>query len=49
LEKDQEEEELQKEMEKERLDSMNSLLDRVETIRKHQLTIQQSLRDIAGN
>lgn len=47
LEKDSEEEELQREVEKKRIDDMNVLLERVETIRKHQLMIQQSLRDIA--
>lgn len=47
LEKDAEEEKLQAEVEKERIDTMNNLLERVETIRKHQLTIQQNLRDIA--
>ena len=47
LEKDAEEEEMQQQIEKERIEAMNSLLERVETIKKHQLRIQQTLRDVA--
>lgn len=46
LEKDAEEDQLQQEIETERIQTMNNLLERVEKIRKHQLTIQQNLREV---
>lgn len=48
LEKDSEEEELQLQIERERIDAMNSLLERVEMIKKHQLKIQQTLREVSS-
>ena len=49
LEKDTSEDELHLQIEKERIDAMNSLLERVEMIKKHQLKIQQTLREISGD
>jgi hypothetical protein len=48
LEKDSEEEEMQRQIEEERIDSMNSLLERIEMIKTHQLKIQQTLREVAN-
>jgi len=48
LEKDSEEEEMQQQIERERIEAMNSLLERVEMIKKHQLKIQQTLREVSS-
>lgn len=47
LEKDPEEDALNKKMEQERIDAMNALLNKVESIKEHQIKIQRTLKEIS--